>query len=197
MCSNDCGRQQETGSSGMAAAQAAQGPWPAAFQRALASFREHFERLGLTAADLPAAIIVHEVLGAAMALGFWATCYAGRPSRRLAAAAAQGAAAGARGLALQRAYDAAMTQATRTVAKMSWLRAVSVAACVLVHARNNPPPPPLRPMSTHRPGPASASRRGRPSTLRDSRSLWQRASCSARQSSPLPSPSRFGHLTRS
>lgn len=41
----------------------------------------YFADQGLGAADIPAAIVVHEILGIGMAAGFWASCYMLQPSR--------------------------------------------------------------------------------------------------------------------
>lgn len=59
-----------------------------------------------------------------MAAGFWSLCYAAQPSKALARPLAGAVARSRRGAALQQAYNAAMAQATSTVQKLSWLRAV-------------------------------------------------------------------------
>jgi hypothetical protein len=43
--------------------------------------KRYFTDQGLGAADIPAAIVVHEVISIGMAAGFWAGCYALQPSR--------------------------------------------------------------------------------------------------------------------
>lgn len=43
--------------------------------------KRHFAEQGLRATDIPAAIIVHEVVGLGMAVGFWALCYVVEPSK--------------------------------------------------------------------------------------------------------------------
>jgi hypothetical protein len=43
--------------------------------------KRYFAEQGLSAADIPAAIVVHEVVGLGMAAGFWALCYAIEPSK--------------------------------------------------------------------------------------------------------------------
>lgn len=94
---------------------------PSGWERAVRKFSAAFEQLGLTAADIPAAIVVHEVLGLVMAIGWWGLCYAVVPSKRLATTMA-GIAKGQRGAQLQKVYNAAMAQATARVRQLSWLR---------------------------------------------------------------------------
>jgi hypothetical protein len=100
----------------MAQAQARRSP----MGRAAAKLGAYFQARGLSAADLPAAIVVHELLGAAMAAAFWTACYFARPSRalgpRLAALAGPAGAARARA-----AYDRAAARAAATVSKLSWM----------------------------------------------------------------------------
>ena len=57
-------------------------PPPKPLQR----LKTKFADAGLEAQDLVPALAVHELLGAAMALGFWCSCYALQPSSRLGAA---------------------------------------------------------------------------------------------------------------
>lgn len=47
-------------------------PW----DRAVAKFGQYFTERGLDAADIPAAIIMHELLGMAMASAAWAVSFA-------------------------------------------------------------------------------------------------------------------------
>lgn len=41
------------------------------FERAIAKFGAYFEERGLTPADIPAAIVVHELIGLVIAAGAW------------------------------------------------------------------------------------------------------------------------------
>lgn len=91
----------------------------------IAKFGAYFEERGLGPADIPAAIIVHELLGALMASAAWALCYKAQPSRALGARVAGLVGAGAAQTRLHAAYSGAMAQATSTVRRMSWLRAAS------------------------------------------------------------------------
>lgn len=174
------------------AAQVEAGPKRSPWERAMAKFGAYFEEQGLGAADVPAAIVIHEVCAAAaalceshmpcfvpwhqcmvrvcthrlnympcllaplllcsrsaqprpachfsppplpalpqqvvglvMATAFWASCYAVRPSQTVARPLVAAAARSRQGAAMQAAYDRAMAQATATVQRLSWLRAVS------------------------------------------------------------------------
>lgn len=91
------------------------------WQRAVAKFGAAFQEQGLSAADIPAAIVIHEVVGLAMAAGFWSACYAVQPSKTVALPLVDAVARSKRGAAAQAAYGAALAQATRTVARMPWL----------------------------------------------------------------------------
>jgi hypothetical protein len=95
------------------------------FERAVQKFKEAFLSLGLTPADIPAAIVVHEILGMGIALAAWATCFSIQPSRTVARPLVQALAKQRQGAQLQQAYGAAMTAATRTVQRMSWLQKVN------------------------------------------------------------------------
>ena len=70
-----------------------------------------------------------QVVGLFMAAGFWAACYAVQPSKTVAAPLARAVASNRRGAQAQAAYNAAMAQATATVQRLSWLRAVSRQGC--------------------------------------------------------------------
>lgn len=147
------------------------------WERAVAKFGAAFQEQGLSAADIPAAIVVHEaralvtccqlgrrfwlplataerlrpvfsssspvrlqVVGLAMAAGFWSACYAVQPSKTVARPLVDAVARSKRGAAAQAAYGAALAQATRTVARLPWLNRVrggcvfllSVFACVCI-----------------------------------------------------------------
>ena len=65
--------------------------------------------------------MIHEVLGLAMALGFWTACYALQPSRTFMRPVAS---ALARNQRLEQAYSMAMVRAQRSVQSWSWLRSV-------------------------------------------------------------------------
>ncbi|KAL4433963.1 hypothetical protein ABPG75_000404 [Micractinium tetrahymenae] len=91
------------------------------WERAVAKFGAAFREQGLSAADIPAAIITHEVVGLAMAAGFWTACYAVQPSKTVARPLVAAVARSKRGARAQAAYSAALGQATRTVARMPWL----------------------------------------------------------------------------
>lgn len=60
-----------------------------------------------------------------MAAGFWASCYAIRPSQTVARPLVEAAARSRQGASMQAAYNRAMASATATVQRLSWLRAVS------------------------------------------------------------------------
>lgn len=51
----------------------------------LQKLKNKFADAGLEPRDLVPALVVHEALGLAMAAGFWASCYALQPSKRLSA----------------------------------------------------------------------------------------------------------------
>ena len=51
----------------------------------LQNLKAKFAAAGLEPRDLVPALVVHEALGLAMAAGFWASCYALQPSKRLSA----------------------------------------------------------------------------------------------------------------
>lgn len=82
--------------------------------------RLKIERHGLAPADLPAALLVHELLGAAMASGFWAACYAIQPSSSTLAPIARRAAA--RHPALQRLWGRSVEVARANVGASAWVR---------------------------------------------------------------------------
>lgn len=65
-----------------------------------------------------------QVVGLVMAATFWATCHDVRPSQTVARPLVAAAARSRQGAAMQAAYGKAMAQATATVQRMSWLRAV-------------------------------------------------------------------------
>jgi hypothetical protein len=56
---------------------------PSPLNRAIAKFGYYFREHGLEAADIPAAIVVHELLGAAMASAAWAVRSSAEPTQRL------------------------------------------------------------------------------------------------------------------
>ncbi|KAL4441842.1 hypothetical protein ABPG77_003758 [Micractinium sp. CCAP 211/92] len=105
----------------MAAAAEVQPQRKSAWERAVAKFGAAFQEQGLSAADIPAAIVVHEVVGLAMAAGLWSACYAVQPSKTVARPLVTAVARSKRGAQAQAAYSAALAQATRTVARMPWL----------------------------------------------------------------------------
>lgn len=71
--------------------------------------KRHFTEQGLSAADIPVAIVIHEVLGLGMAAGFWATCYSLQPSRTFLHPLLRNSAGG--NASLQRGYAAAVSKA--------------------------------------------------------------------------------------
>ena len=87
--------------------------------RAMNRLKSGLARHGLNPADLPAALLIHELLGAAMATAFWAACYATQPSttaleplaRRVAAAHP----------AAQRLWQTSVAAAQARVRKTPWL----------------------------------------------------------------------------
>jgi hypothetical protein len=82
--------------------------------------KSELAKQGLRPADLPAALVVHEILGAAMAAGFWAACYVFQPSTTALAPLARSAAA--RHPALARSWEASLAAARARVAKSTWIR---------------------------------------------------------------------------
>jgi len=54
---------------------------PSKLQRVVARLGEEFTRLGLEPRDVPMAVVLHEVVGAAVAAFLWAMCYHVRPTR--------------------------------------------------------------------------------------------------------------------
>lgn len=81
--------------------------------------KQYFIDRGVVAADIPKAIIFHEVIGAAIALGFWSACYALQPSNTFMRPVTTALASNQR---LEQAYSAAMMRAQHTVQSWSWLR---------------------------------------------------------------------------
>ncbi len=73
-------------------------------------------------ADIPKAIVAHEVLGLAMALGFWTACYALQPSKTFMRPVVNRIT----NQRMEQAYSTAMLRAQRTVQSWSWLRNVPV-----------------------------------------------------------------------
>lgn len=65
-----------------------------------------------------------QVVGLAMAAGFWSACYAVQPSKTVARPVVAAVARSKRGAQAQAAYSAALAQATRAVARMPWLSRV-------------------------------------------------------------------------
>ena len=88
------------------------------FQKAIAKFGQYFKEQGLGAGDIPAAIVVHELIGLAMAAGFWTLCYRLQPAK-VVGARLSGALSNSQ--AAQAAYNHAMLHATNRVRQMSWL----------------------------------------------------------------------------
>jgi len=78
-------------------------------------------RAGLAPADLPAALLVHELLGAAMATAFWAACYAVQPSNTALGPVARRLAA--RHPAAQRLWERSVASAAARVRRTPWLAA--------------------------------------------------------------------------
>lgn len=68
------------------------------------------------------AIVIHEVVGLCMAVGFWAACYSLQPSKTVGRPVAAAIANSKRGAAAQQAYNQAMASAAATVQRLSWLR---------------------------------------------------------------------------
>jgi len=73
-----------------------------------------FAEQGIGAADIPRAIVVHEVLGASVFFGAWAACYAIRPTLGVARAVP----------ALLRKVEVVSARAEATIARWTWLRRV-------------------------------------------------------------------------
>jgi hypothetical protein len=84
--------------------------------------KDYFVEQGLTAADLPTALIFHEVISVAFAAFTWTACYGIQPSvtlaRPLAKLPVAGRAAGA--------FDKALAFSDAKVAKMRWLKKVPI-----------------------------------------------------------------------
>lgn len=81
--------------------------------------KQYFADQGLTASDIPKAVLIHEIIGAAMAVGFWTLCFSVQPSRTFMRPVAT---ALARNQRLEQLYSKAMLRAQTTVQQMSWLR---------------------------------------------------------------------------
>ena len=81
--------------------------------------RAYFADQGLQAQDVPKAVIIHEVIGAAFAIGFWSACYTVQPSKTFMRPVAS---AMAKNKTLERMYAASFVRAQRTVQSASWLR---------------------------------------------------------------------------
>ena len=73
-----------------------------------------FAEQGIGAADVPRAIVVHEVLGASLFLGVWGVCYAAQPTMALARAVPS---------LLQR-VEAAAAFADARIARWTWLQRI-------------------------------------------------------------------------
>ena len=84
--------------------------------------KDYFTEQGLTAADLPKALIFHEVISVAFAAFTWASCYGIQPSvtlvRPLRALPGASRAAGA--------FDKALAFSDKKVAGMTWLKKIPV-----------------------------------------------------------------------
>jgi hypothetical protein len=83
--------------------------------------KKELARQGLRPADLPAAIVVHELLGACMALGFWSACYAIQPASTVLAPVARAAAG--RTPALAGLWERSLHSARARVSRAAWIRA--------------------------------------------------------------------------
>lgn len=81
--------------------------------------KQYFVDQGLVASDITKAIVIHEVIGAAMAIGFWSLCYAIQPSQTFMRPVAN---ALSRHQRLEQAYNMAMVRAQRPVQSARWLR---------------------------------------------------------------------------
>ena len=81
--------------------------------------KANLARAGLEPADLPAALLIHEFLGAAMATAFWAACYAFEPSKTALGPASRALAA--KHPPLQRLWQRSVSTATSRVARTPWL----------------------------------------------------------------------------
>jgi len=75
-----------------------------------------FRDQGLGPEDIPKAVIIHEVLGAGMAIAFWSACYVIQPSSKMFAPVNSAA---RKNRFLERTYSRALVQAQKTVATMS------------------------------------------------------------------------------
>jgi hypothetical protein len=84
--------------------------------------KEYFTDQGLTAADLPAALIFHEVISVGFAAFTWSACYGIQPSvtiaRPMAGLPGASKVAGA--------FDRALAFSDKKVANMKWLKKVPV-----------------------------------------------------------------------
>jgi hypothetical protein len=94
---------------------------PSPWDRAVANISSHFREKGLDARDIPAAIVVHEVIGLALATLAWSACYVLQPSKTLSRPLARRLSSSREASQAQRLYDAAMSRATAAVQRMSWL----------------------------------------------------------------------------
>eukprot|EP00884_Botryococcus_braunii_P018368 jgi/Botrbrau1/5214/Bobra.0172s0078.1 len=81
--------------------------------------KRYFAEQGLRAADIPTAIVVHEVVGLGMAVGFWAMCYAIEPSKTVMRPFI---ARKAKNKTLEQGYAAAMSKAQAMISRFPWLQ---------------------------------------------------------------------------
>eukprot|EP00241_Pyramimonas_parkeae_P009266 CAMPEP_0114237902 /NCGR_PEP_ID=MMETSP0058-20121206/7640_1 /TAXON_ID=36894 /ORGANISM="Pyramimonas parkeae, CCMP726" /LENGTH=145 /DNA_ID=CAMNT_0001349979 /DNA_START=232 /DNA_END=669 /DNA_ORIENTATION=+ len=79
--------------------------------------KEYFVEHGLTVADIPKAIILHEAVSIAFAMATWTVCYSAQPVRSIAKFMPKKSTPGL----LAKGYTAALAGAHRQVDKMKWL----------------------------------------------------------------------------
>ena len=84
-------------------------------------FKQYFAEQGLDKTDIPKAIILHEVIGAGFAIGFWSLCYTVQPSKTFMRPVAL---AMAKQQTSERMYAASLVRAQRTIQSMRWLKRV-------------------------------------------------------------------------
>eukprot|EP01026_Neomeris_dumetosa_P066344 TRINITY_DN64141_c0_g1_i1.p2 TRINITY_DN64141_c0_g1~~TRINITY_DN64141_c0_g1_i1.p2 ORF type:complete len:155 (-),score=3.61 TRINITY_DN64141_c0_g1_i1:164-628(-) len=84
--------------------------------------RTWFEEQGLSAADIPKAFVIHEVIGISFAIAAWSMCYAIQPSKTVMRPVLGGLQKNQKGNTLIKLSDKAMQKAQKTVSNMKWLQ---------------------------------------------------------------------------
>lgn len=81
--------------------------------------KTHLKEQGIGVADLPKALVFHEVLGAGMAVAFWMTCYRLQPSSSILKPLARRASGNAMA---RKSYEKAVQSASKTMRRLPILQ---------------------------------------------------------------------------